>query len=141
MNDLKAYLGIGLVIVLTIGVGIWLWQVANLVPKKITNFEECAAAGYPVMESYPRQCKTPDGRNFVETIKLTEQTCSNAGGHWNECSSRCGIDNQGKEGITCPAMCEALCECSGIAGFNCPAGYSCKMPEGIADALGYCTTV
>jgi len=68
MNDLKAYLGIGLVIVLTIGVGIWLWQVANLVPKKITNFEECAAAGYPVMESYPRQCRTPQGNSFTEDI-------------------------------------------------------------------------
>lgn len=33
-----------------------------------TNFEECVAAGYPVMESYPRQCRTPSGQNFVETI-------------------------------------------------------------------------
>lgn len=34
----------------------------------ISSFEECAAAGYPVMESYPRQCRTPDGRTFVEEI-------------------------------------------------------------------------
>ena len=34
----------------------------------ITNFTECAEAGYPVMESYPRQCKTPDGRNFTEDV-------------------------------------------------------------------------
>ncbi len=34
----------------------------------ISNFEECAAAGYPVMESYPRQCRTPDGRLFVEAV-------------------------------------------------------------------------
>lgn len=33
-----------------------------------SNFEECVAAGNPVMESYPRQCRTPDGRNFVEDI-------------------------------------------------------------------------
>jgi len=32
------------------------------------NFEECAAAGNPVMESYPRQCRTPDGKHFVEEI-------------------------------------------------------------------------
>lgn len=34
--------------------------------KAVTNFEECAEAGYPVMESYPRQCRTPDGKNFTE---------------------------------------------------------------------------
>ena len=34
----------------------------------ITNFNECAFAGYPVMESYPRQCRTPDGKLFVEKI-------------------------------------------------------------------------
>jgi len=35
----------------------------------IYSFEECAAAGYPVMESYPRQCNTPDGKHFVEEIE------------------------------------------------------------------------
>ncbi|KKP41572.1 MAG: Periplasmic ligand-binding sensor protein [Parcubacteria group bacterium GW2011_GWA2_33_14] len=34
----------------------------------INSFEECALAGYPIMESYPEQCKTPDGRNFIRTI-------------------------------------------------------------------------
>jgi eight-cysteine-cluster-containing protein len=34
----------------------------------ISNFEECAAAGNAVMESYPRQCRTADGRLFVEEI-------------------------------------------------------------------------
>ncbi len=34
---------------------------------KISNFEECAAAGNPVMESYPRRCRA-DGNTFVENI-------------------------------------------------------------------------
>lgn len=34
----------------------------------ITSFDECVAAGYPVMESYPRQCRTPDGPTFTEII-------------------------------------------------------------------------
>jgi len=34
----------------------------------IANFDECAAAGNPVMESYPRQCRTQDGRLFVEEV-------------------------------------------------------------------------
>ncbi len=34
----------------------------------INNFEECVSAGYPVLESYPRQCKTPEGKTFTEDI-------------------------------------------------------------------------
>lgn len=33
--------------------------------ENITSFDECVAAGYPVMESFPEQCMTSDGRNFV----------------------------------------------------------------------------
>ncbi len=35
---------------------------------KITNFKECADAGNPIMESYPQQCRTADGRTFTEEI-------------------------------------------------------------------------
>lgn len=34
----------------------------------IDSFEDCAAAGYPIMESYPEQCATPDGRSFTRDI-------------------------------------------------------------------------
>lgn len=37
----------------------------------IDNFEDCTAAGNPVMESYPRQCRTQDGKLFVEQINNT----------------------------------------------------------------------
>ena len=41
-------------------------------PKKtIASFADCAAAGYPVLESYPRQCKTPDGNSFTEEVHNT----------------------------------------------------------------------
>lgn len=39
------------------------------VTKEITTFEECAAAGYPIMESYPEQCRTPDGRSFIRAVE------------------------------------------------------------------------
>jgi len=35
-------------------------------PSGITSFEQCAAAGNPVLESSPRQCRTPDGASFTE---------------------------------------------------------------------------
>jgi hypothetical protein len=37
-------------------------------PVKVTNFEECAQAGYPVMESYPRQCRDSSGQLFFEVL-------------------------------------------------------------------------
>jgi hypothetical protein len=106
----------------------------------IQSFEECVAAGYPVMESYPRQCRVPGGPTFVEQIppEMTAGGCLAARGHWNECSNRCMLDNAGKPEVVCPALCEALCECGGIAGFGCSEGFTCRLPPGIADALGYC---
>ena len=40
----------------------------KFVNKQITNFKECAAAGYPVGESYPRQCFAPQ-KTFFEELK------------------------------------------------------------------------
>lgn len=102
----------------------------------ITSFEECVAAGYPVMESYPRQCRVPGLPTFVEDIM--PQLCREAGGNWNECSSKCRLDNAGKPNVVCVTVCDRLCECGGIASFKCPMGYTCKTPIGIPNALGYC---
>ncbi len=43
---------------------------------KISNFDECIAAGNPAMESYPRRCRAGD-KTFTEQIEgtvLTEGT-------------------------------------------------------------------
>ncbi|MBU2545354.1 Gmad2 immunoglobulin-like domain-containing protein [Patescibacteria group bacterium] len=34
----------------------------------VNSFDECLLAGFAVMESYPRQCRTDDGELFVEDI-------------------------------------------------------------------------
>ena len=36
--------------------------------SQIDSFEQCLAAGNPIMESHPRQCRTMDGKHFVEQI-------------------------------------------------------------------------
>ena len=53
------------------GLVIWLnpFQMGQDGEKAISSFDECVQAGYPVMESFPRQCRTPDGRTFVEQVK------------------------------------------------------------------------
>lgn len=36
-------------------------------PVEVSSFEECASAGYPIMESYPRQCRA-NGRSYTEIV-------------------------------------------------------------------------
>jgi hypothetical protein len=39
--------------------------------SSIASFAECAAAGYPIMESFPRQCRVPGGESFTEPRATT----------------------------------------------------------------------
>ena len=38
---------------------------------EINSFDDCVKAGNPVMESYPPQCRAPDGRTFVGPLGIT----------------------------------------------------------------------
>jgi hypothetical protein len=53
----------GVVFIVVLVAGVWLYQ--RQTAQAIDSFEKCAAK-YPVMESYPEQCNTPDGRHFVK---------------------------------------------------------------------------
>ena len=69
-------LGIVLIVVLgfilVAGWAVWLLMAnskpaaSNTPTPTVLSFADCEAAGYPVMESNPRQCKTPDGRTYAE---------------------------------------------------------------------------
>lgn len=55
----------------------WLNQTGNT-GMLVQSFEECAKAGFPIMESYPRQCN--DGTTtFVEKLENTQETST-----WNK---------------------------------------------------------
>jgi len=61
----------------------------------VTNFEECVAAGNPVMESYPRQCRH-SGQTFTEDIEQIvggdkdEHGCIGSAGYsWCEPKNEC----------------------------------------------------
>lgn len=45
--------------------------------SSIKSFRDCEQAGFPVRESYPRQCALPDGRVYAEEI-VVEPTYRNA---------------------------------------------------------------
>ena len=84
--DVRIYTGIFLVILAALA-AIVLLKAKNPPPPKIINFEQCTAAGYPVMQSYPPQCTLPNGQIFIQQTAAREcvaddqcpagQTCQN----------------------------------------------------------------
>ena len=66
--DTKTTTLLGILIALVIVAGLLL-ALSNIAKQQralsVESFEDCALAGYLIMESYPEQCRTPDGRNFV----------------------------------------------------------------------------
>lgn len=80
----KTLLLIGLGLLIT-GAAIW-YGVNRVDPVpteedlalNVLSFADCEAAGYPVMESYPRKCATPDGRTYAEELPVADPTYINA---------------------------------------------------------------
>jgi hypothetical protein len=68
-NNIKivsfAVLAIALSILLIYGFG----NFKDTRNKDIDNFLDCINEGYPVMETQPLQCRTPDGRTFTDEVK------------------------------------------------------------------------
>lgn len=63
----KQYLLIILALSLLAGVVAY-WNARKDEIEIVNDFDECAKAGYQVMESYPAQCRMPDGRTFIQEI-------------------------------------------------------------------------
>lgn len=81
MNPRRFFIGraIGFLVLIVIALSIYLLTRQKAIAPVVTSFDTCATAGYPVMESDPRQCKTPDGRTYAEEI-VQKPTFSNASG-------------------------------------------------------------
>jgi len=73
MKQRIIYIVIGLVIgALAAGATGYYFGAKQAAVQGINSYDECVA-GYPVMDSYPEQCRTPDGRNFTNTARVVEQ--------------------------------------------------------------------
>lgn len=63
---MKWYIALAVLVIAIGGYFLFAQKINNGVA--ITNFEECAKAGNPIMESYPRQCRTAEGKTFSENV-------------------------------------------------------------------------
>ena len=71
MKSLKMMLSIVFVIVLSVAAAMLHAAFTNghtSFQANVTDFDSCVAAGNAVMESYPAQCRSADGRFFVEQV-------------------------------------------------------------------------
>jgi len=65
----KLFVLLGVIALVAVGAFAYSTMKNGTVPsEEIASFDECVSAGYPVMESYPAQCKTPDGETFTQDI-------------------------------------------------------------------------
>ncbi|MEX0622179.1 MAG: Gmad2 immunoglobulin-like domain-containing protein [Candidatus Woykebacteria bacterium] len=69
MNKKILIPGLLMIIVLVAAAFVWFGRKQTTDTKpSVSNFDECAAAGYSVLESYPARCVTPDGKSFTQDI-------------------------------------------------------------------------
>lgn len=61
---------IGFLLLVSVSGGIYLLLLDR--SPKINSFEDCLAAGQPILKSYPRSCVTDDGRSFTEELSEEE---------------------------------------------------------------------
>lgn len=58
--------------ILLIGLGLWIifdnLQPSKADPSSIHTYDECVAAGYPNLKTYPGQCVLPDGTTFIQPV-------------------------------------------------------------------------
>ena len=86
---------------------------------QVTNFYTCESAGYPVMESYPRQCRAPNGDVFVEEISDGSKYCELGSdcvvfGESGDCNCGCYNKNDlpSSTGGACFCAAPTSCECA-----------------------------
>lgn len=64
---------IGTTLALLAVISAWLiinsYKTNQITNDNITNFEECAAAGNRIQESYPARCISEDGQSFVQSTE------------------------------------------------------------------------
>lgn len=52
------------IVILLVG-GVLFMMMRRQAEPSINSYDDCAAAGYPIQESFPTRCVTPDGKSFT----------------------------------------------------------------------------
>lgn len=63
----KIFIILFLIFALLVGIYIFFQYSFSQKVKNISSFDDCAKS-FPILESFPEQCKTPDGRTFTKDL-------------------------------------------------------------------------
>lgn len=103
MTNRKIIFIVGFLIVIAlILIGAIIFLLNSKRGENVNSFQDCVDAGFLVMESYPRQCNTNDGKHFVE--ELNEDLLPGAENR-GICVDKCG---------------DGICQQIVCFGTNCP---------------------
>ncbi|HLP43863.1 MAG TPA: Gmad2 immunoglobulin-like domain-containing protein [Candidatus Nanoarchaeia archaeon] len=70
---LKVLVSIITILVLVITGAVYFYFKEKAAIKNISSFAECKENGFPIQESFPARCSTPDGRTFTEEASVDSQ--------------------------------------------------------------------
>ena len=70
VKQISAIILVGAAVILAMIVGYTYAQRESEKPV-VTDFASCVSAGYPIMETDPRQCRVPEGTLYVEEKTVT----------------------------------------------------------------------
>lgn len=73
LKNKKVKIIIGAIAIALIAIGLLLSLQKKKELAEMDSFEDCAAAGYPILLSYPEQCNTPDGKHFTRALSEEEK--------------------------------------------------------------------
>lgn len=57
---------LAILIIILIIISVLVFDIGRRDKTEPVSFKECALKGYPISESFPRECRTPDGKVFSE---------------------------------------------------------------------------
>jgi hypothetical protein len=106
---------ISIILVGSLLLGTIYWQTQQKI-SAISSFDECAAAGYEILESYPARCMTPDKRSFTQDLPAGRQVIPNP----TEPQSGFTCGNGVCENITCDAIGCPNAESPASCPLDCP---------------------
>lgn len=68
--------GLSVLFLLLLALFVYLLLAKSKEDKKnnVNSYDECVKAGNPILESFPEQCKTPDGKTFVNSSAVSTST-------------------------------------------------------------------
>lgn len=106
-------------------------DIVGAISEKVTSFEECVAAGYPVSESYPRRCLIPEDRSFIEDMPSGSVACTQEARLCPDGSS-VGRTGPNCEFAACPApsgSSKSGIRGTAVSGPNCPVQIQIYPPD------------